>query len=258
MGIDEIFDEFISQNKDAYDSKIKSFREFLKTEKNINDSSYETYLKGMNFNEIIESLHYFIEHNKIHKRSVAFHYSETIKKFFNYLRDKGIDNKELFSSLGINGDDSFDKRIKDNILATKQLLKEETNDPFDEDDIRTIIMHADNIIKDSIKNKDLLFKNSKKINFNKLVAALCVKVMIFTGMNWNNVKSLLIENINTELNTITVNGITLHMPNTLSLQFRHYIDIRKNMEVTSKSLFIKMNTEELEGTSILSNVFEWH
>lgn len=76
--------------------QIKAFKEFIIEEKKICDSTYVTYFKAISVNEILESPDYFIRRNHINKKTVAKHYCEMIKKFFHFLRTKGIENNEFF------------------------------------------------------------------------------------------------------------------------------------------------------------------
>lgn len=256
MNFNELFNEFEQMNVPTYASRIRSLQSFLCEEKQINDGSYRTYLKAMTFDEILEALDYFVKNNNIKKRSVALHYSEMIKKFFDFLLTKGIENKDLFSMRGKSGAGSFDNKIKKHINEDLCLLIPEPNAPLDDDEIGILIDKSNEIIQDSMNNEELLFSNKKLVSFNKYTAAICVKIMIFSGISWDCIKRLELDAINTELNTIMINRFLLHMPIELSKQMKDYVRIRDGVKTESTKLFVRSSGKELGGTCALESVLK--
>ncbi len=256
MTFNELFNEFEQLNVPTYISRIRSLQNFLSEEKQINDASYRTYLKAMTFDEILEALNYFVKNNNIRKRSVGLHYSEMIKKFFNFLSIKGIENTDLFSMIGKSGIDSFDSKIKNYIDKELKLLVPEPNESLDNDEIGILIDKSNEVIRESLLNEESLFLNKKSVGFGKYTAAICVKVMIFSGISWDCIKKIELSAVNTELNVIEINGFLLHMPMELSKQMREYIRIRNAIKTESTKLFIKSSGKELSGTCNLDSILK--
>jgi len=252
MELDGLFTGFMKDVKaDTYQSRIKAFKEFIVEEKKIHDGTYATYFKAMSIEEILESLDYFIRRNHIKRETVAKHYCEMIKKFFHFLRFKGIENNEFFLCLSRKGNDSFDSIIQNYVAADERLKKAESNEAYEDDEIITLIEKANNIIKNSVHNEEELFFGKKEYSFRKYTAAIGVKLIIFSGTSFKNVSKIELQDFNAKAKTIKISGYELHLPIDLYLQLSEYIRIRNSVNTKNTKLLVRSNGESLKGVSDL-------
>lgn len=80
--------------------------------KNVTDKNYIEYLLALKIETILESLEYFIKNNQIKKKSVAKFYAITIKLYFYYLYDNGIENENLKKLFAYTNSLSYDNQIQ--------------------------------------------------------------------------------------------------------------------------------------------------
>lgn len=252
MILENLFEEFYKElNAETYRSKVDAFKEFVIVEKNINDGNYTDYFRGIRMDTVLHSLGYFIERNNIKKETVAFHYGSMIKRFFYFLQSKGIRNENIFQLFSGKDESSFDNQIKAYILNETNLEKPEANDAYDDEDIIAIITNANSIIVNSLENKEELFSGKKKYSFKMYMAAVAVKLIIFSGTSFRNLSKLEIADFNEEKKTIKISGYELHLPTDLYWQIKEYIQIRPFTETQSTKLFVKSDGADLKGVSDL-------
>lgn len=252
MELENLFSEFFKEIKtETYRSRIKAFKEFIIVKKKINDGTYATYFKAMGTEEVLQSLDYYIRSNNIKKQSVAKHYGEMMKKFFHFLRTKGIENKEIFMCLGRKGKDSFDSIIQNYVANDERLKKSESNEEYEDDEIIILIENANNIIENSLLHKDDLFSGKKKYSFKMYMAAIGVKLIVFSGTSFNNLSKIELKDFDIESKTIKISGFELHLPVDLYLQLKDYIQIRSTINTQSTYLFVKSDGKNLKGVSDL-------
>lgn len=252
MELDNLFAEFSKEVKaDTYQSRIKAFKEFIIDEKKINDGTYVSYFKAMSITEMLESLDYFIRRNHIKKKSVAKHYCEMIKKFFHFLRAKGIENNELFLCLGRKGNDSFDSITQNYVTADKRLKKAEPNEEYEDDEIITLIEKANGIINNSLLHENELFAGKKKYSFRMYTAAIGVKLIIFSGTSFNNISKIELQDFDIQAKTIKISGYELHLPIDLFLQLKEYMRIRNSLKTKNTKLLVRSDGTNLKGVSDL-------
>lgn len=252
MDLDNLFAEFSKEVKsDTYQSKIKSFREFIVEVKKICDGTYITYFKAMSVDEILESLDYFIRRNHIKKETVAKHYCEMIKKFFHFLRSKGVENKEFFLCLGRKGNDSFDSIVRNYVISDERLKRPESNEEYEDDEIIILIERANSIINNSLNHEHELFSGKKKYSFKKFTAAIGVKLIILSGTSFNNISKIELQDFDVKEKTIKISGYELHLPIDLYLQLKEYIRIRSLINTKNTKLLVKSDGKSLKGVSDL-------
>ena len=254
MILESVFEEFYTElNAETYRSKVDAFKEFVIVEMKINDGSYIAYFKGIEMNTVLASLGYFIKRNNIKKETVAYHYGSMIKRFFYYLQSKGVRNENIFELFSRKDEFSFDNQIKKYILNETKLEKAEANDAYEDEEIIMIIANANSIIENSLKNKDALFFGKKKCSFKMYMAAVAVKLIIFSGTSFCNLSKIEMTDFDEEKKTIKISGYELHLPIDLYVQIKEYIQIRSFVEAQNTKLFVRTDGTELRGVSDLES-----
>lgn len=244
MKFEDTVKAFLSEQPDVYTSRIKAFEKFLLDEKGINDSSYKTYLGGMKTEEILQSLDYFIERNKIKKASVANHYISVVTTYFQYIERYGIENEHLFKELGKTNNGSFYKTVKKYILDDERLEDIVQSEPLDSEEINILIDHTDKILNNIINiTKDDL---PDEKDFNRMSAAIGLKLMIFCGTKYEVLMGIKKEDFSSVKRKIIINTYELHLPDNLAMQLTEYEKYRNKIKGNSELLFVRYDGEELQ------------
>jgi site-specific recombinase XerD len=254
---EEIIKQFLQYNtSEGYEKDVQIFKNYINSI-GIQSESVIPFLQGIRTKEVIDSLNYYIKENSITSIETAYRYISCIKEFLCYLLDKEIIvNTELTNEFGFptHSNKSF-KHIVNNYISKDNRLKERKGFvAFSEDEINLLIKDCD----DTINEKSNIEKaKTSTAYFNKIRAALIIKLIIFCGVRYEHLHKLTYDSVDWVHNTITVNNFTLHLPHNLRDQFGKYNDIIKkinNEEKERKFLFINFDGSKLsEKTSSFSN-----
>lgn len=248
-----------TKNEDSratYAPRIYAFIKFLQIEKGVSDKNYIEYLTAIKIDVILESLNYYIKSNSIKKKSAAYFYIRTIKKYFEYLNNNGIENERLIKSFGYNNSRSYDFKMGQVIENNSDLEKIESKDAVDFEDIKLLITSLDEKITEAINDLNILTCAYQKNNpYNDLVYLLSIKLMIFSGIDYAGLRLLERNCFDCLKLKITINGYTIHIPDNLGWQLKRYIDIKEKRGIESKCFLVPNNGEALSlQTSAISDI----
>ena len=248
MGFLETIEGYLAtkneENRNVYVPRIYSFANFLQGEKNVTDKNYKEYLSAMKMDVVIESLENFIINNQIKKKSVAFFYAKTVKKYFGYLNDIGIENEELLKSFAYTNSKSYDNRIRKYIENNATLKMVETKDAVDFEEIKLLITSIDEQIEECIKDDDVMTCMENRYNpYNNLVYLLGLKLMIFTGIDYAGIRKLQAGCFDSKKLKITINTYTVHLPDNLGEQLSEYEMVKDTRGINSDSFFVLCNEQ---------------
>ena len=129
--------------------------------------------------------------------------------------------------------------------------KSEANDAYEDEEIIAIIANANSIIANSLENKKELFSGKKKYSFKMYMAAVAVKLIIFSGTSFRNLSKMETADFNEGKKTIKISGYELHLPIDLYWQIKEYIRIRSSIGTRNTKLFVKSDGTDLKGVSDL-------
>ena len=201
------------ENRKVYSPRIYGFINFLKDEKNVTDKNYVEYLSALKIDVSIESLDNYIKKNSIGKKSVAFFYARTVKRYFSYLNDNGIENQELLKSFALTNSYSYDNQIRKYIENNENLKKVESKDAIEIEDLKLLINVIDEQIDECINHKEIMTSVAQRFNpYNDLVYLLVLKLMIFTGCDYAGLRELDADCLEIKRLKIKINTYTLPPP----------------------------------------------
>lgn len=238
---------------EGYDKDIRIFFTNL-------PSSDIGYLSQVTTNVIISTLEEYIRKSNLTSKETAFRYKSSIKDFLNYLiGEEKIKNDILLKEFGYtpSNDKSYIGKMN-KYIADNPLLKEKKDYiALSEDEIEQLIIDCNKTISDE-ENLRKATKSSKY--YNKILSALIIKLIIFTGLSYRCLREILYYNtLNLIYNTIKINNFTIHLPHGLLDQFKIYEDLLFKINNNSENrdyLFIKFNSNQLStitSSSSLSN-----
>lgn len=248
MGFLETIEGYLAtkneENRNVYVPRIYSFATFLQNEKNVTDKNYKEYLSAMKVDVVIQSLENFIISNHIKKKSVAFFYAKTVKKYFVYLNDIGIENEELLKSFAYTNAKSYDNIIRKYIENNETLKMIETKDAVDFEEIKLLITSIDEQIEECIKDDDVMTCMENRYNpYNNLVYLLGLKLMIFTGIDYAGIRKLESGCFDSKKLKITINTYTIHLPDNLGEQLTAYETIKCDRGIKGDNFFLLCNEQ---------------
>lgn len=128
------------------------------------------------------------------------------------------------------------------------LEKSEANDAYEDEEI---IANANSIIVNSLENQKDLFSGKKKYSFKMYMAAVAVKLIIFSGTSFRNLSKIELADFDEGKKTIKISGYELHLPIDLYRQIKEYIQIRSSIGTQNTRLFVKFDGADLKGVSDL-------
>lgn len=264
MGFIDTINGYLStkneDNRNVYSPRINSFATFLKTEKNVTDKNYVEYLSALKMDIILQSLKYFIEHNSINKKSVAYFYGRTLKLYFQYLNDNGIENENLkqIFSYSKKHPQLYENQIKKYIEEVSDLQNVETKDAIDFEELKILIAEIDEQIEECLKNPDVMTCVASRLNpFNSLTHLLALKLIIFIGIDYAGLRALPSSCLDCKKIKITINTYTLHMPDKLGEQLIAYEDIKARRGICGDRFFVLSNGNMIDAlTSDVSYIIE--
>ncbi len=234
------------ENKNVYSPRIYGFINYLKEEKNVTDNNFVEYLSALKIEIIIESLDDYIKNNSISKKSAAYFYARTIKLYFSYLNDNGIENQTLLRSFALTNSYSYDNQIRKYIENNEKLKKAESKDAIEIEDLKLLITEIDEQIELSLNHKEIMTSVTQRLNpYNYLVYLLVLKLMIFTGCDYAGLRELESDCLDARKLKIKINTYTLHLPDNLGEQLILYQNIKFERNFKSDKFFVLSNGQEI-------------
>lgn len=258
MGLIDIKNEFIKNIKEGnyYDSssviyarKINVFYEYLEKRCGVKDENYKEVLVALGKEKILDSIEFYISENNIKFRITVENYLTVIKAFFDYisreynLKNKSFDSLERYSSIR----DAVNKKMIEMDLKGKK-DKAPISENICKDLIKCCDENINNFNIDSMDINKMKKENSKTKAFNYFVSGIITKIVILTGIKNNVINVIKIDDYDSTLNTLIINGFKIHLPDNLGNQMKKYISVRKKILSNGKetnTLFINKRGEEI-------------
>lgn len=248
-------DFLIVKNVSGYDNCLNSFKAFLSNQNITNNDMAKIYFQGLRAEKLIDSLEYYIDSNGVTSFGAASKYSSCIREYFLELVQKEhLKNDELMSEFAFKTYDSKSYRYKVNVFLNekKEIIKGDGFETFEK---------IDDLIKDcdsTMNDRNVLSKISTSKYFNKYRSALIIKLILLTGVTYKTITEIKECDLDLNHSSITINNLTIHLPNNMTDQFKEYMKIRNQLTLISDrkpiNLFIENNTSPIsETTSITTN-----
>jgi len=255
MGLKATIQNFLEtisiSSREAYRNKINAFYKFLISEKAIVDTQFDSYLEGMDVEDIIESLNYYIFCNDINSQTMALHYASVIKRYFSFLFTLGIQNNTLIQAFGLPQDNerSYQYIMREIISNHPKLERRDQKEEITWEEAVVLIAECDQRIKEVMDENNVLDYRVYASKYNDLMSSIILKLILFTGIPYRILREINVDRVNTVHNTITINEFCIHIPNNLCEQLNYYLGIRRAiMEErfdTSPYLFVYADGKQL-------------
>lgn len=248
----------IDKSVDGYDIIMNYFSDFITKVKDINPATIKSFFQGIRSEFLIESLDWYIKAKSVKSFGASNKFASCIKEYFVYIIDKEyIENQELIAEFGYPtySDKSFRYKVNNYLANNESISKGDGSDIFDLDTIKDLITDCDKTMNDDYI---LSRVETMQMYYNKFRSAIIIKLIIYTGVAYRIIPTIGINDLDVQHCSITINGLTVHLPNNLVDQFKKYLEIRASLlgrhNQQSSSLFIEFDCHNLsDKTTNVSN-----
>ncbi len=239
--------DFYDSSLATYRRKVEVFFEFLTKDYGVNDNNFREILRGIDNIAITKSIEFYVNKYSISFKNTIDTYISVIKSYFDFL-NKNLDIKnDNFDSL-INYSE-IKNSVAEKIIDLKLEVTTEQKSPIAEHTFMKILHKCDEILNSY--TFEYIKKNSTKSKNNPVqlfTSAIITKLIMLTGLKNQVIDTIKVKDYNPELNIITINNFSIHLPNGLGKQMKLYLQLRNSI-ITNESeeyqLFVKK-----DGTSI--------
>lgn len=219
--IENLVKEFIEANKD-YKNDINNFVNYLETQEE-GASFYNRFtLGGMSTRGIIESVDYYVSIGQFKKKETARKYLSSIGQLFEFIFERtDIENTDLKNQLGApaNREESYIRRCNEYVNNCDLLAEKEKNRALNDEEARELLNICDKYIADVLENR---IEENNNLMVKKMIVAMSVKLMLFTGITYRQIRVLRFSDLDFEDCSITINGYTIRLPQKYNRQIRGY------------------------------------
>ncbi|MFO1443298.1 hypothetical protein KDN24_08755 [Bacillus sp. Bva_UNVM-123] len=238
--------DFYDSSLATYKRKIEVFFEFLTADYGVNENNYKEVLRGIDNIAITKSIEFYVKKYSISFKNTIDLYISAIKSYFEFLnknldiRNDNFDSAISFSAIK----NSIDNKIIELGLETTELKS-----PITEQAFTKILNRCDGIL--NTYTLYFLLENrgkSKKNPVQIFTSAIVTKLVMLTGIKNQVIDTIKLKDYDSELNIITINNFSIHLPNGLGKQMKLYLELRNCIVDNNDEnypLFVKK-----DGTSI--------
>jgi hypothetical protein len=221
MDFMELKELFLEKNPD-YSNDVSNFLFYMQTIREFKPHQQEIMVNGIKSEDIIESLRYYVERGQIKKQAPAKKYFVAIGQLFEYvLNNSNYQNSDLMNELA--NPSSREKSYKGKTIKFVEkfdmLKPKESFSTLDRDSIDKLTIWCDSVVEKYLGKGERI----DDTDFKRIVAALCMKLMILIGITYREARKLKYEDLDPQTNVIQVNGFGIRLPLKLSVQFQNYV-----------------------------------
>lgn len=243
--IEKLKESFLLNNND-YRNDVENFIKYLDTQEHGASFHNKFTLAGMSTKGILESLHYYVNIGQFKKKETARKYMSAIGQLFEYiLANTNIENTDLKSQLGApsNRVDSYVGQYSDYINNCDDLLEKEPNSMLCNNEVISLLQWCNDEIDKSLYDT---IDSNERIGFKRLVAAMCIKLMLFLGITYRVARAITFSDLDIERGTIQINNFLIRLPMGMQRQFSTYKKYfaEKGYNVDSGYLFVNIEGEQ--------------
>ncbi len=226
MDISKAMEAFVIQNE-GYTYDLNNFKKYIQEGKGL--PLEDTVFGGIDTDDIIDSIKYNIINSDYRSKSIARKYSVAVAQFFIFaITNNLFKNKDIYEEILAPkiDDKSYYGKINTFISNNRDLNEKETINTFTEDEVKELIDNCDKFIQ----RKE---KHNKKRGFEKVSPAICIKLMLLTGIKYNVAREIKLKDLDVLSNVIIINQFKIRLPIVLSNQLRYFKELQE--KVTKKT-----------------------
>ncbi|MEA4987940.1 MAG: hypothetical protein VB095_07760 [Anaerovorax sp.] len=208
-----------------YENDVNNFIDYMSSIRGIRLPEQQDFLvNGMTTEHVIDSLKYYIDIGQIKKQEPARKYFVSIKQLFEYVLSNSNYKNDNFKKELANPavrEESYSRKTIQFLEKCEKLEVKEPLEQLENDGISKLIAWCNDVIAMDFSKESLSSTSFRRIN-----AALCMKLIIFTGITYRVARQLEFSNLKVETNEITIMNFDIRLPLDLSKQFQRYYSYR--------------------------------
>ncbi len=225
--INKLKDEFLKSHR-GYENDIKNFVDYLNNLYPPSPFNSKFTIRGMSVDVILQCLKYYVENKIIKKKEPARKFLVVIGQLMEYLyeADSELVNETLRKQLGApaNRADSYKRKCND-FIELLDLEEKETLAALSPEAVNVLNNKCNEAIEKYIK-LDMF----ERISFKNAVSALCIKLILCTGITYNVTRTIKISDFDVNSGVLSINGYKVSLPLNLLSQMKRYVSRIKYQE----------------------------
>lgn len=243
------FNEFLEhKNVNGYMTCISCLEKYLSDKKKLIDEDIKVYFQGIRSEELIKSVDYYIDINSVTSYGAVNRYVSCLKEYFLFLvQNEYLKNDELIGEFAYktSSKKSYRYKVNEFIKNNPKIIETQGFDSFEE--VEDLIHYCDEVMENEYYYSKVL---ESQMYFNKYRSALIIKLILLTGVLYRTLITIKRFDLDLKHNTITINDLTIHLPNRFLDQMEKYLEIRheiieRNTNGECDSLFIEFDSSPI-------------
>lgn len=220
----------------TYKRKIYIFYEYVTIQLQARDVNYISILSAMSLDQLMDSVEYYVNTCNVRYIATVDTYITVLKIFFEFISEEYGWRNVYFESSTQNKEfkSAYDHKVNELHLYTAKQVE-----PPKKEIIIDLLKACDEKI-DHVNIKDAVSGKSNG-TFSGYISSIIVKLVLIYGCKNAVINDLKLNDYNSELNKITINGLPVRLPDKLTMQMKEYIKIRNAIlkeKNTTDRLFI--------------------
>lgn len=247
MEADNLLTDFFDKNPN-YEGDIKNFYSYIVDVKKLRFE--KTILGGIRTDDIIESIEHYISIGQYSTESIAFKYSAAIVSYFEHCISRGyFKNNDFKSEISVSRLDkeSYYGKINEFIKGCSSLREKESIIACDSVEIDILVDEIDVFF-------EKLEKHFDKFDRETMSAMLGIKLMLLTGVKYNVLISLLLNDVDLKSSLININSFSIRLPVKFRDQLESYLLIKDSYVEKSDYLFVDHSGKRWGATTTSSKI----
>lgn len=225
----------------AYRKKIETFKAYLVDQKGMTEKNCINLLKGLDINDFVESMTFYVEQNNVKYRASADIYFACVRELLKYIsanyecKNMYFDNKSYDLILKDKYEDEI-KRLKLNICEQVR--------PLSDAEAENVIVECNKVL-DNV-NFDAISSGKWDGAFSRYLSAILSKLVLCCGTSIKSIRNIKLNEYDSLYGTIIINGYKVHLPDGLKKNMDNYIHFRSMVSGAdeNQNLFIDFANPE--------------
>lgn len=168
-----------------------------------------------------------------------------IGQLFEYIfENTDIENTDLRNQLGApaNREESYLRQCNKYVNNSDFLVEKEKNHSLTEEEAEELLNICDTYIQSALENCE----KGDMLLLKKLIVAMGIKLMLFTGITYRQIRVLRFSDVDFEDCSIAINGYSIRLPKKYNRQMHEYKKqlLRRGFNVENGYLFVSLDGEQ--------------
>lgn len=244
-------DEKTKNSNVTYSRKLQVFREYLQVIKGVNEKNYGIILRGLQNENILESVDYYVRSANVSFSTTIDSYIEAIIAYLKYLNNNSKTEIEVPFIDSENNELQLRKLVEDKIKELELLTKKVTY-PLSDTEVEEVIFTCDKYIS-QYKFEQTNIGRKKNNPTDIFISAIITKLVCLTGIKNSRIYSLKLSAIiHPDIQCrLRLGNYEFNLPSDYIEQLQKYLKLRNILDSNNncEHLFINRNGEPIKSNT---------